>query len=1437
MQRKSWAAMAAALIGICILAFAGFWYYTGTNAFMQAAGETAAAKGSELLGTRVEVGRVRMESLHSLTVEDIVLYDKQGIRMVEAESARVRFSFFAMLGTQPAAGVDEVVVKHAAVTLAQRTDGHWNYEDLVREDSEPSAFRGKVQVEDSQVTGQLDGHSLTLENVQAKLDFADAAATVIEAKAAHQGAEVSASGKVGEDIRLSVDGREFNLIDYLEYLPEGTLPSSVKLLGGRIDHVSAVVQRKDGVLTYSGRAEASHGEVQLLGTAVQNITGMVEFSEKELSVFGSGEASGQRAAVHGKILLDQPEPYMNLVLESAKFDPGEVLKDSPFHGAVAFTANLSGTAASPSIEGELKAASGTVYGYGFANAAGRAAYQDGRIVVRSFSADVFGGHVEAAGEFDAGTAAYDGHVKLAGIDAAQLADFVPGVSGRLSADLGIAGQGNDLASLSVYGSAAMADGGWQGIAVPEAHVSFYREGPLLTIDYLSARLSNGGSIGAEGTIRENEQLDLDFYGTQADLSLVQQFVPEANISGVANFKGHVQGDLQNPMLHMDFSAAEGKLFEQPYHTLKGSVSGSLDGVQVDSFSMENGGQETWLVQGTVGFTGERRVQLQIDTTGARMEDIAALVAPDQPITGNVDNIITITGTLDNPSMVGYIHFYQGSYRGYLLSGMDGDYNMDNGVMTLHDFHIFSPLVDMDLNGTITRSGDLNLKVAAYDVDLDRFGHVLPYPISGHGKFDGQISGNIDSPLFDGLLTADSLSLNGQTITKARGTVRLRGHRVFFDSFGFEQNGGTYGLTASVNTASRAMNGRMEVRNGDINALMAIFNLKNEALHGRINGVIDLGGTMAQPRAHLTGFVDKGELEGYALSSIYIDADLVGRVITLNRFNGNQDQGVFAAQGTVDLDGPMDARFSAKNLQAGILARLAGLNVSMKGTMDLEAQVGGTVTDPSADVSVAVNGGGLGSSAFDSLTGLFNLRGGVIQVNQLIVQKAQAGHTYKASAYGSIPLKAISGDMEGLGAEDQLNLRVSLDQADLSLLPILSKEVDWAIGETDGSLIVSGTLAQPLVRGTLSFKDGALKLKALSLPFTDMRADIAFEGNRVSINEFSGRLGRGQYQLTGSSQFAGRTPAGYDFTLTADKLDIGSSFYKGPLSGSLRLNEGEIYGHRMPQLSGSILVDDATVSIPTIPDSSGEMPRLILDLDLKLGKKVHFYSPFLYDMRLAGSAHFGGTARHPRPSGTISVLRGTVSYLKTTFKVREGEAYFNQVDSFLPSVVLHADTKLTRAKVYLSVEGPVNQMAVHLTSSPEMSETEILQLLTLRSAYRSGQQSQSEFNSFLDVGLQMSFLSEAEGAVRNLLNLDLFNIARDTSQNTQKSTDNGAREVYNVEMGKYISDKVMVRYVQGLGGSQTRRYGVQYDFNDRMSLTVEHDQNNAYRFGVEARFSF
>ena len=72
-----------------------------------------------------------------------------------------------------------------------------------------------------------------------------------------------------------------------------------------------------------------------------------------------------------------------------------------------------------------------------------------------------------------------------------------------------------------------------------------------------------------------------------------------------------------------------------------------------------------------------------------MEDSAALVAPDQPITGNVDNTIHFTGTLDHPEAVGYIHFYRGSYRGVLLSGMDGDYFIKDDVLRIRNGSFYS----------------------------------------------------------------------------------------------------------------------------------------------------------------------------------------------------------------------------------------------------------------------------------------------------------------------------------------------------------------------------------------------------------------------------------------------------------------------------------------------------------------------------------------------------------------------------------------------------------------------------------------------------------------------------------------------------------------------------------------------------------------------------
>jgi len=60
--------------------------------------------------------------------------------------------------------------------------------------------------------------------------------------------------------------------------------------------------------------------------------------------------------------------------------------------------------------------------------------------------------------------------------------------------------------------------------------------------------------------------------------------------------------------------------------------------------------------------------------------------------------------------------------------------------------------------------------------------------------------------------------------------------------------------------------------------------------------------------------------------------------------------------------------------------------------------------------------------------------------------------------------------------------------------------------------------------------------------------------------------------------------------------------------------------------------------------------------------------------------------------------------------------------------------------------------------------------------------------------------------------------------------------YNLTIGKYIGDKFMVRYTRGFGSHRVNRYGIHYDFNDNMGLTIEKEGKD-YIFSIEAQYKF
>ncbi|MBR1729581.1 MAG: translocation/assembly module TamB domain-containing protein [Selenomonadaceae bacterium] len=1265
---------------------------------------------------------------------------------------------------------------------------------------------------------------------------------------------------------INVDGEGIDIEKILPYIPEEIIPAGVEIHGGKVSNSNISILKRDDQLSISGTAKINDGAVKVEQTEIENINGVANFTDKQIFLNASAEANSQHADIKGKINLDD-EINFDLYAKSDSFNPNAIMY-LPAEGVAAFNAHLTGTPTDPIVEANIFSSLITYENISASNIKTHFKYQGDSVYLTELNANAFGGAISGDFELYAMDMAYNAHLKADSIDISRFAEIVPEVemlNGRISGDFGINGVSDELDKLKVYGSATISNFDYEGVAANRIDASFNVNGDDIKIDYASADLDGGGTVGVEGTIKDGSKLDLAIHGAKVDLKLAEKFLPQIEISGLADFDGTIHGDSDNPDVNLKFSAVDvgqfdqaknimtedqknhykGRMLNQPYDAIKFTANGSLDGVQVNDFKLTYQGKEIWLARGSVGLTGEKKINLRIDTVGARAEDIIKLVAADQELTGNVDNVITISGTLDKPEVVGYVHFWRGSYLGALVNGMDGDYFIEGNEIRLQDFHINSPMVDMDLNGTIDKETTaMNFTVEVHDIDVARFQSKLPenYPANGHGKFSGKISGDLKNPKFDGELIADNLNFNGVEIDNVNGHVSLDGDDIFMDNFDFDQGEGKYNVRGKVNYIAGTMSGVSEIVKVDIANLLALANLKNEIVNGTLEGKIQFGGSMMNPTLNVNGNIAKGTIAGSEIHDVNLNVNLLNRVVYVNQFEGYQgENGELTASGTANLNGDLDLKLNASNLALEMFTKAAGLKADVVGNAAIDLKVGGTVNNPSAEAELIVNGGGVNNSTFDLLKGTAKLINGIVDVEELKVQKAIGEKIYQVSANGKIPLISLTTNKAAkLQSDEQINLNISLDNADLSLLPVIGKDyVAWAMGDMAGNLKVTGTAANPLINGTISLLNGSTKIKGMKNLIERMNVILKFNGEEMTIEDFSGMIGGGKYDLSGGLSIANLDIEDYNFKLTADKLNIKSGFFNGELNGEFTLNREQIPFGKFPKVAGHLDFDNCTISIPSIPESEGDLPTILLDVSVKLGKKVHFYSPYLFDLYMEGEAKFEGSTNHPRPSGIITAKKGgTVNYLKTVFNVREGELQFNQIGTFFPTITFHADTKLTKTKVFLSVDGALNDRRIKLTSSPEMSETEIMNLLTLREAYQKGGDNDIEAQDLLMLGLQMSFLSEIEGVVRKTIGLDQFSINRGSGSafDNKHEVRDRHEEEYNVTMGKYIGEKIMLKYTRGIGGDNINRYGLQYDFNDRISSTIEREGHD-FIVGFEARWKF
>ena len=185
---------------------------------------------------------------------------------------------------------------------------------------------------------------------------------------------------------------------------------------------------------------------------------------------------------------------------------------------------------------------------------------------------------------------------------------------------------------------------------------------------------------------------------------------------------------------------------------------------------------------------------------------------------------------------------------------------------------------------------------------------------------------------------------------------------------------------------------------------------------------------------------------------------------------------------------------------------------------------------------------------------------------------------------------------------------------------------------------------------------------------------------IQVEQISAVLGKGTLEGSGSYDFRAADEQSYLFKGVAKNAEIDSAIFKGRINGSfaispehyrvpLRLlqkqtNVPESSGKNAPAPSGmkegwrpkiaaDITLDDVTVNMPTVPSLGEGSSNLGLNVAVNLGPKVHLYNKYLYDLWLKGAVKAEGSTVFPRVSGGIDTDRGTVTYLRTRFKIDKG----------------------------------------------------------------------------------------------------------------------------------------------------------------------------------------
>jgi len=357
--------------------------------------------------------------------------------------------------------------------------------------------------------------------------------------------------------------------------------------------------------------------------------------------------------------------------------------------------------------------------------------------------------------------------------------------------------------------------------------------------------------------------------------------------------------------------------------------------------------------------------------------------------------------------------------------------------------------------------------------------------------------------------------------------------------------------------------------------------------------------------------------------------------------------------------------------------------------------------------------------------------------------------------------------------------------------------------------VSGPANRPAIAGNINAKGVRFVHVESGIAIDNMALGITVADETASIKKLTGELSTGG--SLAASGTVGLSPAS---GFPADvKLKVNNGVYTDHKSVSSEFDAdismtGSLVND--PLISGTVNLNRTTVTIPErLPPSIAklnithknaaedvsaqvgglEQPEpssasgIRMDLHIRALQKIFVRGRGL-DAELGGELKLVGALSSPRALGAFQVRRGRFSILGKRLDFTRGEMKFS--GSLVPDLNMRAETQRDEYAIFIDVTGPADNPTFGFSSSPALSEDEVLARLVFGAELRSLSALQilklgQAAATLAGYGGNSSLLDKFQG----LIGADDLDIK--TDETTGQTT---------VGVGKYINDQLYVGVERG-----------------------------------------